>query len=510
MTRSAEKLLQCDDMDSLNEKFEEIDLLIKGNQWERAQKLLTSLKRKVSDRRDLVKYASLCRRADIPGLGLSALKSLVLVTSRKSVGAATVEEQTEYAACLCRIGAHDEAKTLLREIGESSHPAVLSLLANLHVKEWNYQLAIPLLRKYVAHEEVTAYDRCVGLLNLGLCLTFEEKLREATSLLLSVSESEEARAYPLVAGNAFRLLGIIDYNKENFETANDYFEKSLSSFLPSNSLDRFLVQKWMALTNYFLHKGNEESRKQLNLIKKEALERKHWESIRDIEYQIAVYEKDKETILRLYHGSPYKPFRDRIHKKFPNLQLPALYPWSVGEQKDSKKGILFDLQTSGLKPGQGVYRLLALLASDFYRPFPTISIFDKLFPGSHYTYGHSEQRVYQGISRARRWLKKNGIPLEIDPAMNESRLIALSPCTFIVRLGHTEMDQNDHRLLEIYSKVGKQFSTKQAIQVLGLSKRTLVSLVNRGLETGELTKVGSGTATRYAFNRDPEDFKKAS
>lgn len=493
-------------MSRVKENLREIDALIKEAQWDLAQKRLNAIRRRLGEREDLLTFASLCRRAGIAAVGISVLRTLVRPTSRRAVSETTDSEKTEYAACLTQIGALGEARKLLASVKGEPSPARLRVLALLHVKDWDYPAAIPILRKTVNHSQTNSYEKTVGLLNLGMCLTFEEKLGEAASVLAEVLASREGEQYNLIRGNAYRLLGLIDYQKEKYSTAIQYFETAFAQFSKTDGLDRFLVQKWMAITNFVVNDRDAASQKKLFAIREESLKRKHWESVRDVDFQMALHNKDSQLLLKVYFGTPFERYRQRIIKKASYLKIPEFYQWRPSGEKGTD-GVTFDLERAGLKGGQSLYRFLAILLSDFYRPFSTVQLFEALFPTEFYNHGDSEQKVYQIITRARRWLEDRELPLEIDPTSNESKLLETDPCVVIVRKEKGAKDQTDFRLKEIRRQLGTEFKAKQAYELLGISKRTLINVLNEAMENGTLIREGEGIKTIYRF---VEEAKKAS
>lgn len=497
-------------MKTLDEKFKEIDALIRAAHWERAQKKLIVLRRRAIKRADALTYATLCRKADLAGLGVLTLRSFLRSSSRKRVSDATSAEKTEYAACLLRLGALQEARNLLCEIKEEPSAFVLWLQASSLVKEWDYESAISYLRKYVNHPQLSSYERCIGHLNLGMCLLYEEHTKEAGSLLMAVLESEDFQKNPLIAGNTYRLLGLIEYQKAEYSLALEFFDKALKSFLPSVGLERFLVHKWISITNFAIHKGDENSTKELEEVRRQAKELRHWESLRDIDYQSAIHVYNPQKLLRIYFGTPFKHYRRKIENRFPQLEIPSSYLWrpSGGEIKPNDP--VFELRNSDLKPGHALFRLLGVLFSDFYRPFSLVLLFNKLFPGEFYRYESSEQKVAQTLTRGRKWLESSKLPLKIVTNKNEISLIETRAISISVTLEESEASQVEYRWKEIEKTLGKEFTAKTAAELLGVSKRTLLKTLSKGIDSGRLIRKGEGMSTVYQFAQPEAPSKKAA
>lgn len=484
-------------MKDVRKKLEEIDALIKAAKWGEAQRELKEVKTGKGFPREMaLTFASLCRRASVPELGLNVLRKYVHPTSR-TAEAATEQEKNEYAASLVRIGACQEARNLLSHVTEKSSTDVIHTLASIYVKQWNYPAAIPLFLEYIDRPELTSYSRQIGALNLGLCLTFEEKLSQAEGVVRPVVDSQEAKAHPLINANALRLLGLIDFQRGNYREAITFFQKALDTFPESNGIDRFLVQKWLGIINYILEKGSPQCQKKIEFLRQRALEFEHWESIRDLEYHTALCDQNEEKLVHIYFGTPFERFRSRILRKHPNLKLPPTFTWRPSQLVAKPKQV-FNIIESNLKPGQSMHRLLSVLSSDFYRPLSVIDVFDRVFSGAFYSPGASEQRVHQLLTRTRTWLDDEKIRLQIVSDKNRIQLLE-KDCAILVHLEGAGEEQDYFRLNTIRNSLGETFSAVEAGKLFDFSRRTLLNLLTKAVEDGVLIRKGEGKNTRYSF-----------
>lgn len=487
----------------LKAKLEEIDLLIKGASWEKAEAALSKLKRNPIPREDVVYFSSLCRRANLSSLGVTSLRPLVRPSSRKLVEEALPEEIIEYSLCLTKLGAIREAKNLLTNVKTENYPQAIRASAALNVKNWDYPEAIPDFRKYLEIGILSPYQRQIERLNLCMCLIFVDQLEEAEGILSEVLKSKEFDANPLIRANALRLEGNIHYQRHNYGIALEFFEKSFKAIPDKGGMDRFLARKWIAITNYISNNGDADSKKQIESIRKEANERKHWESLRDIDYQLACHHRDEKMLIHLYFGTPYSAFRERIKKRFSSLRIPETYQWNLLEGK-KEKVVQVDWANSELKPGQSNHRLVSALSTDFYRPFATLDLFEVIYPDEYYSFGDSEQRVYQVVTRTRKWLSDKNYPLSIETGDNFTRFYGVNPCGILVKIDTGVIDRQTHQLKEIREKLGNQFTARRAAEVLGTSKRSILVLLAKGVESGLLSRSGSGTKVLYTFLSDSE------
>lgn len=432
-------------------EFSEIDSLIKTAQWRKAQKALVDLKRKKLPREILVDFAALCRRANYPGLGISALHPIIYSNSKKLDATVTAAEKVEYAYCLIRVGANQEARHLLSDPLLQGSAEIVAILATLHVKDWNYPAAIPLFCRFLQVPEISEYSRRTGQLNLASCLLFEGKVSEAQALTNEVLASELFMGHAVFAGTALRLAGTVAFELGEYENAIALFEKAYDKFPEINLVDRFLTRKWMGITRYVLSDGDKPSKDQIQALYREAAAWKNWESIRDLDFYIACHRKDEKKLAHLFYGTPYRSYKKKIEERFTDLTIPASYEWRLRKSQTPKtktkpkgkpkKVAMVDWTQAKSKPPEPIQCLLSILTSDFYRPFGLVELFEKLFQGEFYQSEKSEKSVYQLVLRAQKWLKKTKTPLTVEYNNDGVQLKEVSPCSILVKQGEDLMDQ---------------------------------------------------------------------
>lgn len=496
-------------MDSLKQKLSDIDRLIKEARWKEAQEALKAFRKGKSLPRLLaLPFAKLCRRASIPETGIQALRPIVRPTGRQAGKEASEAEVNEYATLLIRIGACREAEGLLAKATAKSSTEVVHTLAYLNTKQWNYPSATRYFLEYISRPELDIYSVQIGRLNLAMSLIFEGKTNQAEDVIQAALHWKETENYPLVKANALRLLGVVEFYKKDYSEATRLLSLSSDLFPESNSIDRFLNQKWTGIVNYALKKADKASRKNIEELRRQAHVLRHWESIRDLDFHTASFDEDEEKLTLLYFGTPYEHYRKRILNHFPNLNISETISWRPSGSTERAK-YQFDLASSGLKPGQAVYRLLSVLSSDFYHPFSIVAIFEHVFPGECYSPGSSEARVYMLIKRTRAWLKSEGIPLELVSEQNGIRFRE-SSCALTLRRDGTFEAQDSHRLNTIRAKLGTSFTIAEAVPLFEFSKRTLINLATKAVSDGILIRIGKGKLTRYHFADSDTSFRRAA
>lgn len=498
-------------MGDLSKIFSALDLDLRNSEPKKAQAELIKLSRLKISGADAITFASLCSRAGIPGLGFAKLRPIVRPLGRKKA-AASPEHRIEFAACLVRLGAYRDAESILSEISTEAYPEVLKTQALLHIREWNYPVAIPLFQKYIAAIPRGSYASTINKLNLTLSLIFEERLNEAAEILNEIVTTKENFQYPLLEANCYRAYGVLEINRGNYEVAMQCLLKAHATFGDPNGLDAFLVRKWIAITQYSLQKGSAVAKILLDSLLQEAVVRKHWESIRDIDFHVASFHQNEELLVRLYFGTSYARFKERLQKRFPSLVIPKTYHWQLGKGT-SGKNVVFDPDASSLKPGQAPYRMFSILISDFYRAFNTIDLFQGVYPGELYSYGHSEHKIRQLTNRVRKEFLAEGQGIEINHADGAFSLASTSPIQVLIRQKNTEvLSVTDHRMAQLKAHFAQNsFSVTDVISVLSVARATANEILKSGLDRKELIRTGSGKKTKYFIpNSSQASDKKAA
>ena len=248
-------------------------------------------------------------------------------------------------------------------------------------------------------------------------------------------------------------------------------------------------------------KGN---KKALESLRKEAVERKHWETWRDIDRVEAVAKRDTQLLAHLYYGTPFPIFRESLMKVVKGWVPPESYQWKMGKGKGEILKVWAgkkDGNEDGLKEGQAVHRLLVVLASDFYRPFRTATLCNLLYPEEHFHPEHSPTKLRQILVRLREWLEEQGLKLSVLEENGGYRLHHEGDVTLeLVEKVHTASRERPNVLLDqLREKFPLGFGTAEAAKASGLNPRALQRLLEKGIESGLIARVGKGKNTRYEF-----------
>lgn len=494
-------------------RFEEIDLLIRNARGKEAQVQLTELHKKRISKVHVLEVAKLATRAGMPELALSLLHPIVR-PSAKMVREATDTDKAEYGLALLRVGACAEANTLFKTVSCERAPEVLFYRALSYLKEWDYAAASKLLKEYCDSPNLSSYQRLVGKINLAISLIFENNLNTVKMILAQVLEESSAMKLELSYAVGIRLHGNLEMRRKNWNAALSYFQTAEELLRDFGGFDWYFAKKWKALVQYFENPENEEAKTRVLETREAASRIRHWESVRDIDYHLALYSKNKALFWHLYFGTPYEHFRNRILAEMGDTKIPESYEWKFGEGKTadfSRVDIAEQQKTKQgtvLKVGKSLHRLYMAFLSDFYRPFTIGALFENAFPGEHYHPTTSEYRVHQAIKNLRLWFKKNSIPLTILYENDEYRLISTANCIIPIQKSQLALETPEERKLSILrTQLSGDFSRLEVAVVLSIERSTANRLLLDATKRGILEKVGTGSKTRYRF---VDSFKKAA
>ncbi len=484
----------------------EVNQLITLGKINAAQKALSALTKMKIDRKDLQPAATLARRADLPELALRILNP-VLHPSHKKPEVASDEEITEYAACLTKVGGITEAIILLGKVDSLRVPESLKIEAFCHFSHWDYERAIPVLKRYVQMAAIDDYQRTVGMVNLAAACVYERLFPETSDLLENLRRLTEEKRYSLLFANTLELSAQNAIHQKKWDEADKFLTQAENLSEHESGLDAFYIRKWRAIWKLLTIPPSRQSRESLDKIKTEAAQIRRYETIRDCDRFLAIATRDKELFLKLFFGTPYTGFRKWLIHDFgePSISIPESYLRVFpGKSKLTKVLDISSLplgNNSGLKCGDLRHRLLTVLASDFYQRFRVPCLHSHLYPGDYYNLETSPNRVHRVMERLRYYLREAKLPLVVNHEAGDFWLD--SSDTVAVRIFHPSAALEkgffaSRKLRKVWPL--KSFSAAQASTVLALSKRSVQRILRSAVEGGEIEKNGRGSETRYRFS----------
>lgn len=455
------------------------------------------------------KAASLARRAGLLPLALQLMSPIVRPKTPISPPA-TDEELATYGLILLNLGAIEECDRIL-ETANQLHPEILIAKAFSKIRSWNYSKAIEYLESYTAQPALTPYQKMTALVNLAASFVAIGDLKRGRSLIENILTETEQQGWSLLHRNSMELLAQTAVQEEHFDEARKILEKMTATE------DDLFIQKWLTIANLKESPESRSSQDSILKLKNRATELNHWETVRDCDYHLALARQDNPLMLKVYFGTPFKSFRDRIrHSTSEWLTIPRTHSMTMTGTPAPPR--VFDLRQASeiqqsdvrLPKERVLHKTIKTLTSDLYRPFPVGSIHSSVYAGEQFNFSSSPQRVAFLIHRLRAWLDESGIPLDILNNRDGYRLSSSDAFGFQYWDQGPEFPATDapnsNRLyeewLESLSHLRESdFSAHDVAKQLKIAERTARYFLKWAIEANLLMRVGSGRGIRYRFSQ---------
>jgi tetratricopeptide (TPR) repeat protein len=495
----------------LSTQISRLDQLIRtGHGADAKSELLAILNSKTKiPRENAVEFAKIARRLSQPSLSLQIMRPYI--HPRIPIHPeATESERAVYAGALAKMGAASEALMMLEQIDASKYPEVYFHTSTVYFQRWDYAKAIPLLKKYVKHKALSDYEALVGKINLAAAFVLERKDSEAAKLLAELLETTKSQNLLLLYGNALELSAQREIFAENFTQAEKFLQLGRESLGNASNLSEFFIRKWTAILELQRMGSAAGTSKQkaildLDSIRKEAIQREHWETVRECDFYLSLSRQDQDGFLQVYFGTPFYKYRERMKSQAKFLMnIPSKYIWYFGAAVGANR--VMDIYTgqengvASIPVGSVLLRALGILSQDFYRPVSEGSFFAELFPDEYFNPESSSSRLSQVIHRLRDWMKEKSVPLEIETKNGSYRLVATASYGIQVLQSAKPSELNVIRLEALKLKWPYQsFSSATAAVELKCSSSAAVRLLKWAIENKKIYSSGQGRALRYHF-----------
>lgn len=492
---------------SIDQKIKRIEGLVRKAQGKKAQEELLKIKRSKIPKARLHEIANLLTRCGLEEMALNLMRPLVRPV-KGTPNKPSDNDTMAYALALMRLGSESEAKSLLENIDAQKLPRASFILGILKMRAWDYQHAAVLFQQYLALEK-DKYHQFTCKLNLAQSLILLDDFIESEQLL------QEALLYAKIHhleshhGNALAYLAGLEFYRGNLNKSQTYLQAAEGILRPAGGMDYFFVRKWFAILDLYLKKGEPASKSAFEKIRKEAIERSHWETVRDLDFHWAVFHNDSNQFLKLYFGTPYKSFRVRLAKHFSHAPVPESFLWRFDLDSEKTPKTIIDLQeggkhakTSALKPGKTLHRLYMTLTSDTYRRFSLMQLFENMFPNEHYNPAVSALRVHQGVKLLRKYFRDNAIPLSIE-TIHGFYYLSGEPSSAIRLTKQNSLAAEFTPLSAVKERLPAEFTVGDTTSFLGVSRSGAAKIVRKAVQAGELERLGRGKKVRYRFTSLP-------
>jgi len=440
--------------------------------------------------------ANLCRRARLLALGLRLLTPVVRNQEAIREPGASADEKAEYAILLERCGAGREALELLKPLDPKQTPEVRIARVHCYFGMWNYELAVPELQEYLRQPR-TPFLATVSRLNLAAAFIALGRLDEAPGFIEQVIADAGKMKNQKLQGNALELLAQIHVARNDRAAAAKALQEAVP-LLGVGSTDLLFVEKWRAVMDA-KQTGAVEP---ILAVRKKALGMRHWETVRDCDLRALEVKFDLEPFHYLYFGTPYQAYRKKI------VGLLGHAPSAAHLTLGKEGARCFDLENGTLEGGEDlrkagkVHGLFEILMRDFYRPISLGGLFSELFRDEYFNIDTSPNRVMQIMTRARRWIRENDLPLSIT-ARDGAFTCSIDGELSVRVLAERRMaDPHAERVRALRHRYGENaFTSEDGCDVLGLSRTAFRNFIALAIEAGQIEKYGASTATVYYLTR---------
>jgi hypothetical protein len=468
--------------------LDELDQLIKNGEARGVAEHLRAVDAERIPRRHLARLSGTALRVGEPKLAFLWLRPYELVPA----------EKIQYAMTLKQMGAPQVALRIFAELEGPSLPEAWLYGAVTLFTQARHSEAIPKLESYLSIDTLTAYQKLIGRLNLATALLFECRYPEADKLLAAISDEALRADHRLILGNSFELRAQSTLLQGDLPAAEKLLDEAAPLIERTAPVYRLFLAKWKAILSLRKSKAAPSSLQQLQTVREWAAKEEHWETLRECDFYQAAYTADLPLAQLVYFGSPYEAFRRRLIEFFPGgFEPPEAFEWRGPLKGPSTKGPRLSLD--GRPDDSLTARILRLLASDFYHPIKSLTLFVRLYPQEKVDPDIALPRVFNAVSRTRAWLKKEKIPVDIGSIDEGYRFIWQGPVTVVVpRL--LDVEAPEERMLKKLSAAfaDREFSSSDAVAVLDQPRRTVARFLGNLQSTGHLACSGQGRRTRYS------------
>lgn len=487
--------------------LETLDASIKSGHAKSAKDLLRDLRAKDIPQSLLGHTAKILNRCGLPKKVTRLLDEIIYPedTLKRKV---TDIELAEYGSALNQIGAYTDSLAIFAKVNVKAAPMVEFYHALTLFNRWEYQKAIPHLQSFSENPKISEYERYMGKVNLVVAHLAMQNYNESYDILNKIEAYAKKSNLKLLLGKCLELRGQALIEQGRFKNGAKYLEAATSLLKNSSAKNLLVLEKWTTIAKMGLLR-DKYSMAELKKLKLKAVELDHWKTVRECDFYEALFTKNDALFLKVYFGTPFEAFRQRLKSVYnEKINLPESYLWNpmntkIPEGHKIISHLALDFRTQKkLKTGHLLNRLFQFLASDFYVPFRTETLFNCLFPNERFNPQTSNNRVYFALSRLSNWLSKLNIPIEVRHQTGGYRLFVTEPYGIEVKLNSPlEISQDLLSQLKIKFQSNDGFTAAQAAKILDIPHRTLNRKLGDLVNEGRLMRKGLGPSTKYYFSK---------
>ncbi len=474
---------------------------IREGEGNRVRREIMTLSPKKMSRPILGQLANLCRRVGLSSVAVKILHPIVR-SEFHHIEMPSYQEKLEYAAALVELGAVVEAQKIFLELEPVARDPRISLyFAFSYFRNWQYQESLAKLKEFIDKSQ-DDYQRIVGEVNLAAALTACKRTAEAGAILVKLESLAQKEKYLLLYGNILELQAQLYLQERKFDLAADKLENSQTALKETANHTLLYTKKWQKLIAVRSAKNINEAFAEFSSLLEEAKELRDWETIRDIDRQLGLLFQERALGEKLIYGSPFEIYRTTVADEF-NIEVPEQY--FITEQWQSRvKSTVLDVSNAtlngknfGIKEGTLLHAFLKTIVSDFYRPFPTGTVFSNLFSEEYYNPFTAYDRIYQCVKRLRRVFADVKLPIEIRQEHNEYSLKVTGQIAIKVSKDDLQTFRINKDRLSLAKNLASNFSAQELALALNSSVRTANRIIKQELQAGKLQQLGQGKQTRF-------------
>lgn len=354
-------------------------------------------------REEFARAAQLFRRV---GAFDSALQLLMPIVrpNEKNVEPATPEEIVECAVCLQRVGAVDEACALLDSVPADQAPESLLYRTIFRFGEWDYRGGVHHLLRLINLSARDSYLNRLAQFHLASAFVVEGKFQEAETLLSELREATSLKGEYLMFYNCLELSTQVAVLTKNFARAEECLKEAEVVLNGKKTVDGFWILKWRSIMNAYFKKDIAL----LEPARKEALVKRQWEVLRELDFASCKIQRDENILNKLYFGSSFPGYRRILAKEFGEPAAAHTYIQKDGRYVTSAANAISIFTEKGMPVGfnKSAYNLLVMLLSDTYRGVRAGQLHSKLFGGEMFHPVTSTEQVQKLVAEARPVLEK--------------------------------------------------------------------------------------------------------
>ncbi len=468
---------------------QQIDSDIAGYKLAEAKKSLQSLavdSVPVELRHD---FARLARRAGLVQKSLKFLHNNVYEIRRPSE-----RDVLEYASCIRKAGLINQCLMLLSRLPNSPDKLLYEAFCFIH--RWEYAEAEGRLLHLLENFELNDKTKMIAKINLLAC-QIDLGQHDTAEVLLNEIAGQIPSGEQHLLLNLMELKGQLYFLKNDFEQSASILRQAQQIGQQENGTTNLFIQKWLLLCFCQLGRLAKEST-ELDEFRKAARALGHWESLRDFDWQTAKIFSDSSLANRVYFGSPFPRFKERIRQSRLGPLISSSYVLEDPRASRSavSPGVVLDtfrMPNLDLPFGKGIHRLLMLMCSDLYQPWSVYRIHDSLEATEVFEPNSSAKKIYQLTARLSQTLSDGDLGLEFRSSERGYRLRPVGSTRLVI---HDQMTFSSsekfyvHCIEVIFGQ--KPFTAVDLAGFFPLETHQIYRLLTRLQATEELTLESSG------------------